>query len=626
HDQGVLHRDLKPDNLMVGRFGEVMVMDWGIAVRHGDPLEPEGSVVGTPRYMAPEQARGESAEQGPWSDVYALGVVLHERLVGAPPVRGDTAETLEQHRTHASRPFAVGVPPDLPQALVDIATHALADRPAQRLTDAGALGDALQAWWSGAEERARARATLAEAMVAVPRIADRWRDAAIHRQAARALLDGLSVFARAEEKEEAWALEDQASEAAREAAVLEADWLQRMGAVLEQAPDLEEAHAALADHYAARLVQAEVERRPEEVARFEVHLARHDRGAHAALLKGTGAVTLVTDPPGARVRAFRFVEQKRRLVPVLEHDLGETPLVEVAMARGSWLLEVTSPGHPVVRYPVAIERGDAWTGVRPGGADPHPIVLPLAAALGPDDVYVPAGWFWSGGDTRALEPLPRRRLWCDGLAVRRHSVTIGEFLALRETDPVLVGARPTGAGWREGTWVGDASQTRRPVTGLTLAESRALAGAESSRTGQPWRLPNELEFEKYARGVDGRAYPWGDHFEVSWANVPGNDPNRGPVPTPVDAHPLDCSVYGVVGCVGNVRERCGNPWLPDGPPVEEGGLVGGGDAPGDMVAARGGSAASDARGTRVASRFADPPDARLDRLGVRLVRVLSARS
>ncbi|HMG55542.1 MAG TPA: serine/threonine-protein kinase, partial [Kofleriaceae bacterium] len=93
HSRGVVHRDLKPDNLMVGEFGEVLVMDWGLARRLGTEageldqaggsggsspaLTHHGDVLGTPAYMSPEQARGDTARHGPSTDVYALGAVLH---------------------------------------------------------------------------------------------------------------------------------------------------------------------------------------------------------------------------------------------------------------------------------------------------------------------------------------------------------------------------------------------------------------------------------------------------------------------------------------------------------------------------------------------------------------------
>jgi serine/threonine protein kinase len=100
HDRGVVHRDLKPENVMVGPFGEVLVLDWGVAKvleevsAPGDPVpsagEPapvtaHGTVLGTPGYMPPEQARGEVDRQDRRADVYALGALLCHLLTGRPP-------------------------------------------------------------------------------------------------------------------------------------------------------------------------------------------------------------------------------------------------------------------------------------------------------------------------------------------------------------------------------------------------------------------------------------------------------------------------------------------------------------------------------------------------------------
>src|SRR5439155_750340 len=101
HDRGVLHRDLKPGNIMLGKYGETLVVDWGLAkvaggkeITSGEPLltpttgsaeTHPGSAIGTPGFMSPEQAAGRLDQLGPASDVYSLGATLYALLTGKPP-------------------------------------------------------------------------------------------------------------------------------------------------------------------------------------------------------------------------------------------------------------------------------------------------------------------------------------------------------------------------------------------------------------------------------------------------------------------------------------------------------------------------------------------------------------
>jgi len=163
HSRGVIHRDIKPQNILVGELGETVVIDWGLAKvvgeddddasdatspSAGDSLRTQvGSVFGTPGFMAPEQARGEALDtQG---DVYALGATLYQLLSGEPPVRGVSAtEVMDKTRTHDIRPLAEtapGAPPDL----VAIVAKALAFDPNNRYRDAGELGEDVRRFLDG---------------------------------------------------------------------------------------------------------------------------------------------------------------------------------------------------------------------------------------------------------------------------------------------------------------------------------------------------------------------------------------------------------------------------------------------------------------------------------------------
>ena len=662
HSRGVVHRDLKPENLMVGEFGEVLVMDWGLARRFtgtdddggglaGDSpaATHHGDVLGTPAYMAPEQASGDTARHGPATDVYALGAVLHCLLTGRAPHRG----TLQQVMAAlASGPPVVvadaarGGPP-LPAELVAVCERALRREIADRYATAEALADEIVAWLDGVRRREQAQAALDRAREMTPRIAALRASAEVAEARARALQAELRPFDPIDRKRPAWLLEDEAARLGRAAALEETRWMAAVQGALSLDPGLDEAHAVLADHHRARLIDAEIGRRAEDAARAEELLRIHDRGQHAAVLRGDGALTLVTDPPGALVRLERFVLDDRRLIPVPDGVLSTTPLREVRLPRGSYLLRIRAPGRAEVRYPVLIERAGHWDGRAPGEQAPRPIALPAPDALGPDNVYIPAGWCWTGGDAATPDSLPRRRIWIDGFIVRRFPVTAAEYLGFLN-DLVASGREAEAAracpraqvslveGGQAPALHRDPASGRydlppdreglrwRPHWPVVLVDwHAAVAYARwlAARTGQPWRLLDELEREKATRGVDGRLLPWGDHPEPTYACVVDTtaaEPSR----ESVTGHPIDESPYGVRGLAGNTRDWCANVWRHAGPPVEDGRLrpePAADDDP-DFRVVRGGAWASAAVNGLAAARFGARPGVVRPVVGLRVAR------
>lgn len=158
HEQGILHRDLKPDNVLIAeRAGQPMVtvLDFGLAKVLYDAdatLTQQGAVFGTPRYMSPEQAGGDPATSA--SDLYAVGVMLFEALEGHPPFNGDSvAEILTKHIT-ADLP----APSACPEAAWPAVARALEKDPAARFPDARTFAEALQGTLTGAEPDATWRA------------------------------------------------------------------------------------------------------------------------------------------------------------------------------------------------------------------------------------------------------------------------------------------------------------------------------------------------------------------------------------------------------------------------------------------------------------------------------------
>ena len=128
HSRGVIHRDVKPANIMIGDFGEVYLLDWGIALELGKP-PPTPQLVGTPAYMAPEMVDGDPRSIGPRTDVYLLGATLHHLLTGAPRHR---AKTVSGALQKASQSAPVDYPLATAAELADLCNRACAVDPADR--------------------------------------------------------------------------------------------------------------------------------------------------------------------------------------------------------------------------------------------------------------------------------------------------------------------------------------------------------------------------------------------------------------------------------------------------------------------------------------------------------------
>lgn len=145
HSRSVLHRDVKPDNVMVGAFGEVYLVDWGIAVGLEDvglPLATDiDRIEGTPVYLAPEMAAADGASIGVRSDVYLLGATLHELLTGCPPHVDATMQGI-LYKAMVAAPASY--PAWVPSGLAQLAQRALARDPEARFGDAASFADALR--------------------------------------------------------------------------------------------------------------------------------------------------------------------------------------------------------------------------------------------------------------------------------------------------------------------------------------------------------------------------------------------------------------------------------------------------------------------------------------------------
>jgi len=157
HERGILHRDLKPGNILLGREGEAYVTDFGIAkwVARESSLTLDASTLGTPHYISPEQATGGSAKLTAAADVYSLGAILYEMLAGRPPFIGETALETLRLVTDAAPPSPRTFNPAIPNDLEVICLKCLEKQPAARYSSAAELAQDLEHWLEGETITAR---------------------------------------------------------------------------------------------------------------------------------------------------------------------------------------------------------------------------------------------------------------------------------------------------------------------------------------------------------------------------------------------------------------------------------------------------------------------------------------
>ncbi len=574
HSRGVLHRDLKPTNVMVGAFGEVVVMDWGLAKVQGIDgfgistgissgahrvvtdrshkpayITRSGSVAGTPNYMPPEQAAGDAGKVGPWSDVYALGAVLYEILTDRPPYVGDDLEVVVEQ-------VLAGPPPPIrmPWQGVDdeggddglraICRKALSREIAERYMDASTLAEAIGGWLDSLQLREQAVALVRQADQLEPLLERLRTEAAGLRAEAERLFRSLPRSAPDEAKRKGWSLEDRALALEEELGRHEARYAHLLRAALTNAPGLDDA--------AQRLRSLAETRAPQRRSR-----------------SGTGFLSLHTEVP-CRVVLRRMDLVDRRLQPVAVDDRRlqslTSPLDRLPLPSGSYRVDLYAEGHVTAHVLVHIDPGGHSIADPPGPRPPVAIPLARVGADPEGTVRIPPGWTWIGGDRETRDALPRTRVWTEAYAMSIHPVTVAEYVdfldALSRAASADVVRRMTPVGWSVGRPPVDLAHDA-PVTHLPFEAAWGYANWRRESTARPWRLPTGREWERAARGVDERLFPWGDHFDPSWCCVAESHEGK-PRLASVHAFPNDVSPWGIRGLAGNARDWVTDDTVPAG--------------------------------------------------------------
>ena len=571
HARGVIHRDLKPANVLIGDYGEVALVDLGLArLIHPDPSDrrdvPEaaelaqvdgrvtrvGSVIGTPYYMSPEQAMGLQDLVGPQSDVYGLGAVLYHILAGRPPFAGKKVnEVLAKVRRGNAQPPSEAAPgEDIPPELDAICLRNLAMDPNDRAPDAVAFARELERFQDAERDKERDRALregrVTRAREALARYDEAWGAYAQHASARRRYESEVQPEDPVARKVPLWEARDRERALLDEveARLTEASRSCRMA----MSGDEHATRGALADLLMRHARRAEAMRDEVGAAWCARLLARiDDDGLYGAWLQAGAALTIRTMPMGLMVSVYRAREVDRRMVADQLVHRGLAPVELATLPVGSYVALVNRAGV-TLKLPFLVERDS-----------PVELLLqwPLPALIRPGFAFVSGGEFLTGGDVEQSEPLQLSALPSFAMAV--HPVTCLEYheflndVALRDrrwadhVQPRLYDGGPLVWG-PEGERVLGRFSPHRPVTGVTLNDAMTFCEWRGARDGVKYRLPSTLEWEKALRGVDGRRFPWGHRYEPTWC--------RGDVDglTEVGHFAEDTSPWGVQDLMTGVLE------------------------------------------------------------------------
>ena len=601
HSRGVLHRELKPANVMLGDLGEVLVLDWGLAhIRAFDePMEGvirapqrkvqevtvrktmEGSIMGTPCYMAPEQAAGQNSRVSERSDVFGLGGLLYEMLTFLPPITGkDAIEVLSNAALCKIRPLHEAAPERrYPADLEYICNKALQKEPEDRFATVHELRQAVEGFLEGSREARRRREQAREELEAgrgmlkeYYQVRERYLTLVARVQQCRNELKTKPVSL--DQKEEMWQAEEELRQVSMDAARLYTDTLQHLQSGLELDPDNREFSNLLADLFWDRFLEAEERDNPEDRYFFRSQVERYHHGRYDHHLAGQGNIEVACDTPGAAITVTPFAERKHRLMAAGEAmDAGTAPW-QTTLTRGHYLISVSAPGCITAHYPVFIDRLERMI------IDARPIP---SKQVRPGFAYIPPGEALLGDDSAGtFGALPRARRFVDAFCMGVVPVTVAEYLEflndIRHTLPPeeLRNLLPAPFGsdshylreLENGDFAcpqqdaeGDEWSPHWPIIGVTFENAQAYCRWRSARDGIAYRLPTNDEWEKAARGLDARMFPWGNRFDSSFCRMRFTDFGR-PNPVSVGSYLTDCSPYGVLDCAGNVRDWCDD-WFDD---------------------------------------------------------------
>ena len=645
HSKGALHRDLKPANVMVGEYGETLILDWGLVKQMDAGDEPslddsrvrlemdeldagmqtmEGSVSGTPNYMAPEQAAGRVRDIGPRSDVYSLGAILYHMLAHAPPFERTQLRSLLENVKSGKFPPPRRRRPDLkiPRELEAICLKAMALAPLNRYASAEKLAEDVRSYLAFGEtsaykptrperfmkacKRRPVRTGVVAAALAVSLLGIGTQRAMLHGSYRANVAHGTDFYRRGERiVREAETEYDQLREIRRthplKTALPEESRLSAKVAKDVRAADRNFAlaqgfyenvpapyrlkHDVVDGFRAIMRDRIDFALYRDDYSRAEEWLEYLNEFMSERGFRPTPEMRKWMEESEERIEGLGTLRLSggagvREVLPIPLVESPGKPFFETAEPLGRKSLPATFSNLPPRSYVLMIVRTDGtlmpWP-VYVGHGERVSLHIDLPKTIPAGMAFVPGGTFFCGGDDsrfyrKHVESLPP-------FFIKQTEVTVGEYLEFwkslvdsKRKDRFMSRLRFhqkersfVDAWDAQGRLADDRLRLDYPVVGITLEAAKAFCEWKSRETGALVRLPTAMEWEKAARGTDGRRFVWGNGLDVRLALTRENKEAKATYPywAPPKSFPRDLSVYNVFDMAGNVREMTSSPFPDD---------------------------------------------------------------
>lgn len=487
HAKGLVHRDVKPANVLFDELGTPVLTDFGIVKTAQDTkLTATGASIGTPQYMAPEQVLGKAVDGR--TDQYALGVIAYELLTGRVPFAGDTTTTILYKQVHETPPPVRSFASHLPAGVNGVLRRVLEKSPDKRYRNCADFVADL--------ERALKLPRTREQVLPEPKV-----DTTI------VLPDATLPMSRPQSGQ-------------------------------------------------AGIV-------PDGSLQAAPHNLKNRGLTRRAFLIATAGIAV-----GGGVGLFLIIRPVRPTP-------GVTPTLPATNQQNN-TPSTTSMSEPTATLmPTDTSKPTETTAAQPTPlvqvtrVNDHAVMLPLAAGVALEFLRIPAGAFLMGSADTDKDALanekPQSTVLLGEYWIGRYEVTNAQFRVFVQASGYRTTAEQndsSGANWQHPGGAGSdlTGKDNYPVVQVSWDDAVAFSTWAVKQTGYEIRLPSEAEWEKAARGTDGRLYPWGNNVPgLTLANV---GMNVGAT-TPVGKYsPQGDSPYGVADMAGNVSEWTSSLYMP----------------------------------------------------------------